>query len=200
LFDDLENEDLRRRTKALPKVLEREADTIYRVVNHLTRTGVLPEGTDLSLFSADAIAERLIGREWLIGDPFGALIHETLLDDLKDSVTQSAVVLREQADVLQFAAEAVQKIMTLYEESLEMIRTAPRGRYPSVAMYWLIRSTDQWGSSISQIARQLIKYNVEAWSNNDDIDPMERWTAILKKGRTRARRRGSGEEESGEDD
>lgn len=189
LFDDLENEDLRKRAKTLPKVLEREADEIYRLVNQLLRTEKLAADVDLSVYAKSAIHERILRRGFLYGDPFGAWVHERLLADLSERLTKTEPRLRAQADLLQEASEAVQRIVTLYDESIELIRTAPRGRYPSVAMYWLIRSTDQWGASISQIAKQLIQRDVESWSDNDDMDPMERWTAILKKGRTRARRR-----------
>lgn len=198
LFDDLENEDLRRRAKTLPKLLEREADAIYRLVNQLLRTGKLAAAVDLSVCAASALHERLLRHGFLYGDPFGAWVHETLLADLSERLTKTEPRLRAQANLLQEASEAVQRILTLYDESIELIRTAPRGRYPSVAMYWLIRSTDQWGASISQIAKQLIKRNVESWSDNDDMDPMERWTAILKKGRTRARRRGANEDDGDE--
>ena len=65
----------------------------------------------------------------------------------------------------------------------------------SVAMFWLIRTTDQWGSSIGEIARQLVKHEVESWSESEEADPTAQWVSILKKGRARASRRGSGEDE-----
>lgn len=199
LFDDLENENLRRSARALPKLLTREADAIYRLVNQLLRTGKLGPDVDLSVYAASALHERLLRQGFLYGDPFGAWVHETLLADLSERLTKTESRLRAQADLLQETSEAVQKIMSLYDRSIDLIRTAPRGRYPSVAMYWLIRSTDQWGASISQIAKQLIKRDVESWSDNDDMDPMERWTAILKKGRTRARRRRANDEDDDDD-
>lgn len=58
-------------------------------MNHLTRISALPDGTDLSLYSSEAIAERLTGRGWLLGDPLGAWVNEELLDDLKERVTRS---------------------------------------------------------------------------------------------------------------
>ena len=195
LFEDLEDALTRRTFLKLPKVLEREADAIYRLANQLSRTGKLPDDVDLSLYAASAISDRLMRRGCLLGEAFGAWVHEQLLDDLRERVTRSVDVLLKQADTLQNAADAVQRILTLYTESLEMIRTAPRGRHPSVSMFWLIRTTDQWGSSIGEIARQLVKHGVESWSESEEADPTAQWISILKKGRMRARRRGANDDE-----
>jgi hypothetical protein len=194
LFNDLEDADIRHKILKLPKVLEREADAIYRLANQLSRTGKLSDDVDMALYTASAIGDRLVRRGYFLGDPFGAWLHEQLLVDLRERVTRSVDVLRKQADALQSASDAVQRILTLYTESLEMIRTAPRGRYPSVAMFWLIRTTDQWGSSIGEIARQLVKHEIESWSESEETDPTAQWVSILKKGRTRARRRGANDE------
>ena len=198
LFGDLEDADTRRSILKLPKVLEREADAIYRLANQLSRTGKIPDDVDLSLYAASAIADRLMRRGCLLGEPFGAWVHEELIADLRERMTRSVDMLRKQADVLQTASDAVQRILTLYTESLETIRQAPRGRHPSVAMFWLIRTTDQWGSSIGEIARQLVKHEVESWSESEEADPTAQWVSILKKGRTRARRRGANDADDDE--
>lgn len=200
LFNDLEDADIRHKILKLPKVLEREADAIYRLANQLSRTGKLSDDVGMALYTATAIRDRLMRRGYFLGDPFGAWLHEQLLDDLKERVTRSVDVLRKQADILQTASDAVQRILTLYTESLEMIRTTPRGRYPSVAMFWLIRTTDQWGSSIGEIARQLVKHEIESWSESEETDPTAQWISILKKGRARARRRGANDDDDNGDE
>jgi len=52
LFDDLEAADMRKRVKTFPKVLEREAEAIYRIANQLDRTGKLGADVDLSIYAA----------------------------------------------------------------------------------------------------------------------------------------------------
>ena len=58
-----------------------------------------------------------------------------------------------------------------------------------MSMYWLIQKTDEWGSTVPEIARQLLKRNVSPESKSDDPNPQRQWEAQLKKGRARARKR-----------
>ena len=58
-----------------------------------------------------------------------------------------------------------------------------------MSMYWLIQKTDEWGSTVPEIARQLLKRNVSTERKSDDPNPQRQWEAQLKKGRARARKR-----------
>ncbi len=63
------------------------------------------------------------------------------------------------------------------------------GRFPSVSMYWLNLKADEWGSTVPEIARQLLKRGMSPESKSDDPNPQRQWEAQLKKARGRARKR-----------
>lgn len=183
----MEKPDNLRRAKRLPLLLSALAQEIYDVANELERTGTLI--LNLGDFGARTIADRIAfhGYAFEVQHRFVPL---EFLDDLPAHLVATPLALRRWAHTLKNNADRAQRLVTLYEESVEMLRGLTKGgRFPSVSMYWLIRTTDEWRSTIPEIARQLIQRGVLPTSESDDPDPQHQWEMLLKKGRMRARRR-----------
>jgi hypothetical protein len=186
-FRRMEKPDDLRRAKRLPQLLSAVAQEVYDIANELERTGELR--ADLAEYGASKISDRitLSGYAYEVRHRFVPL---EFLAALPACLVESPADLRKWAHGLKNSADRAQRLVDLYDESVQMLRGEKQGgRFPSVSMYWLIRKTDEWGSTVSEIARQLLKRGVSPESKSDDPNPQRQWEAQLKKGRTRARKR-----------
>lgn len=186
-FRRMEKPDDLRRAKRLPPLLSELAQEVYDIANDLERTGELR--ADLAEYGATKISDRitLSGYAFEVRHRFVPL---EFIEALPTRLVASPADLREWAHSLKNSADRAQRLVDLYDESVEMLRGDKRGgRFPSVSMYWLIRKTDEWGSTVPEIARQLLRRNVSPESKSDDPNPQRQWEAQLKKGRARARKR-----------
>ena len=190
-FRRLEDPVVLRLAKRLPRLLTQEADAIYRIADKLERTGRVEK--DLAEHNVSAIAERMRirGYGFEVRERFVPL---DFLDDLQEQVEASPSALREYAGIVQDGADRAQVLVDKYMECVEWLRDSvekTRGRYPSVAMFWLIWTTDQWNSTIPEIARRLVEHGAVPETESSEPNPVTQWQIILKKGRTRARGRGT---------
>ncbi len=189
-FRRLEDPVVLRLAKRLPRVLTEEADAIYRIADKLERTGKLEK--DLADYGVSAIAERL--RDDYAFEVRSKFVPLEFLEDLSEQPEPSPSALREYAAIIHNGADRAQLLIDKYLECVEWLREAAektRGRYPSVSMFWLIWTTDQWGSTIPEIARRLVENGALPETESSEPDPVAQWQIILKKGRTRARERGT---------
>jgi hypothetical protein len=186
-FRRMEKPDDLRRAKRLPQLLSELAQEVYDIANELERTGKLH--ADLAEYGASEISDRitLSGYAFEVRHRFVPL---EFLAALPARLVESPADLRGWAHGLKNSADRAQRLVDLYDESVQMLRGDKRtGRFPSVSMYWLNLKADEWGSTIAEIARQLLKRNVLPESKSDDANPQRQWEAQLKKARVRARRR-----------
>jgi hypothetical protein len=186
-FRRLEKPDDLRRARRLPQLLSELAQEVYDIANELERTGKL--ATDLTKYGATKIADRIAfnGYAFEVRHRFVPL---EFLGALPKRLVESPADLRRWAHGLKDSAERAQRLVELYDECVQMLRGDKRtGRFPSVSMYWLHLKADEWGSTVPEIARQLLKRNVSPESKSDDPNPQRQWEAQLKKARVRARKR-----------
>lgn len=186
-FRRLEKPEDLRRTRRLPQLLSELAQEVYDIANELERTGKL--AADLTKYGATKIADHIAfnGYTFEVRHRFVPL---EFLDALPERLVESPVDLRGWAHGLKNSAERALRLVELYDECVQMLRGGKRtGRFPSVSMYWLNLKADEWGSTIAEIARQLLKRNVSPESKSDDPNPQRQWEAQLKKARVRARKR-----------
>jgi hypothetical protein len=186
-FRRLEKPDDLRRARRLPQLLSELAQEVYDIANELERTGKLH--TDLAEYGVRKISDRITLSGYAL-EVRHRLVPLEFLDTLPESLMESPADLRGWAYGLKDNADRAQRLVELYDECVQMLRGDKRGgRFPSVSMYWLIQKTDEWGSTVPEIARQLLKRGVSPESRSDDPNPQRQWEAQLKKGRARARKR-----------
>jgi len=186
-FHRLEKPDDLRRARRLPQLLSELAQEVYDIANELERTSKLE--ADLTKYGATKIADRIAfnGYAFEVRHRFVPL---EFLDALPERLVDSPADLRGWAHGLKDNADRAQRLVELYDECVQRLRGNKRGgRFPSVSMYWLIQKTDEWGSTVPEIARQLLRRGVSPESKSDDPNPQRQWEAQLKKGRARARKR-----------
>ena len=186
-FRRLERPDDLRRARRLPQLLSELAQEVYDIANELERTGKLD--ADLAEYGATKIADRIAFNGYAL-EVRHRFVPLEFLDALPEHLVESPTDLRGWAHGLKDSAERAQRLVELYDESIQMLRGSKRtGRFPSVSMYWLNLKADAWGSTIAEIARQLLRRDVSPESKSDDPNPQRQWEAQLKKARVRARKR-----------
>jgi len=202
-FRYLESSDAFERAKKLPGLLESEATTIYRLADRLERTGQLD--FDLEALSSIGLETRL--RELGYSDEIDSCFQTVdFLIELPEQVAETPADLRVLAAFIHDAADVAQTLLDLYLDSIALIRRmsdepTTTGAFPSVSGWWIIDATDRWGSSIATIARKLAEHHV--YPDPSDVgvltfqDLVATWEVILKKVRSRARSRGSQNEDEG---
>lgn len=187
LFRRMEKADGLRRAKQLPMLLSAIAQEIYDIANEFERTGNL--AADLAKFASREIADRIAfnGYAAQVRDRAAPL---EFLGELPAHLEETPAGLRRRAHTLKDASERAQRLIGLYDECIEMLRGEKKGgRFPSVSMYWLILKTDEWGASVPDIAKELLKRGVLPESKSVDLNTQSQWETLLKKGRVRARKR-----------
>lgn len=186
-FRRMEKPDDLRRAKRLPKLLSDVAQEVYDIANELERTSKLD--ADLTRYGAKKLTEHIAFNGYAFEVHHG-LVSLEFLDALPVRLVASPAELRQWAHALKNNSDRAQRLVGLYEDCVELLRGSTKGgRFPSVSMYWLIRKTDEWGSTVPEIARQLLKRNVLSESKSDDPNPQRQWEMLLKKGRVRSRKR-----------
>jgi hypothetical protein len=186
-FRRLEKPDDLRRSKRLPQLLSELAQEVYDIANELERTGKLH--TDLAEYGVRKISDRITLSGYAL-EVRHRLVPLEFLDTLPESLMESPADLRGWAHGLKDNADRAQRLVELYDECVQMLRGDKRtGRFPSVSMYWLNLQADEWGSTVPEIARQLLRRDVSPESRSDDPNPQRQWEAQLKKARVRARKR-----------
>jgi hypothetical protein len=188
ILRELEDPDAFRRAKQLPVLFEREATAIYRIADTLERTG--KTSADLSKYTGTAIANRIVAKGYfddMIAVVFVAWAFPN--DSPRIIATRSPKALRHWAGIVHGVSEQIQRVIDYYLEHAVKFRKGTRGRYPSVAMYFLFQTADGWGATIPEIARRLIDNEARSEGVSDDPDPAMRWQVILKKARGAARGR-----------
>lgn len=200
-FRFLEDRAARERAEELPALLEKNATALYRAADRQERTGKLD--VDLARYSAKAIASSLEAEGYAV-ELAGEFYSMEFVPRLPDELEGTPAALRSLGAILQHASEHAQRLVSLYLDSIEMIRerTVKRPRdHPSVSGWWLTRWADARGVSNKTIAKQLvaqgIKPDTARSEESSGESPTEeqmiaQWEESLKKIRPRARKRGSG--------
>jgi len=185
-FRRLEKPDDLRRARRLPQLLSELAQEVYDIANELERTGELH--ANIAEYGARKISDRITLSGYAFEVRHG-LVPLEFLDALPELLVESPADLRGWAHGLKNSADRAQRLVELYDECVQRLRGKRGGRFPSVSMYWLIQKTDEWGSTVPEIARQLLKRGMSPESKSDDPNPQRQWEAQLKKARVRARKR-----------
>jgi hypothetical protein len=189
ILRELQDPGTFRRATRLPKLLEREAAAIYAIANQLDRKGTMD--AELEEHTSEAIWVRIALRGY--GEDYIAIafVGWALSRDSPGALTRSSATLRRHAAVVEDIAEQVQRAIDYYLVEASRRRRGETGRYPSVAMDFLVEAADRWGASDDELAHGLVEDGAlpESERSEESDDPVEHWKMLLKKARQRSRRR-----------
>jgi len=170
--------------RALILWLQYDAETLYRAALQLQIGAPAGEVVTLSNLGAGGVRERLAVRGF---DARYLLFTEGHLDRLAAQLALIVEALRAQAWWLDVAAESVAAWIETYHERQRELRAHARGRAPSVGLAFLVDQTLECRPS--EVARRLVEARVLPEREGEHDDLQVQWLQLLKRARTRFRRR-----------
>lgn len=191
ILRELENSVVRPRAVRLPRLLKREANAIYAIANEIDRKGAT--NVDLAKHTAAAIWDR-IGTKGYDDDYIAITFVEwALARDSPHELTRSSSVIRRHAAVVEDIAERIQAVVDYYLKHATKRRRGKTGRFPSIAMDFLVETTDRWRVTRDVLAQRLLEDGSlpESERSEESDEPVEHWKMLLKQARPRSRRRGT---------
>lgn len=173
--------------KKLEKLLDGEADKLYRVADRLERD---PQ-TAIEANPIDGIRTRLI-KHGYADDP---IVRKSIVSVIKQAPVRTPptpVDLRRlAARLLEAGKNRCGAFNTCLKESKKLRAQSGRGRYPSAAMDYLLNFASVMYINDAELARRMAAEGIEPEDRgSDEPDLAIRWAAIIKTARARQRRRG----------
>lgn len=170
--------------RALIRWLRHDAQILHRAALRLQIGAPAGEVATLSNLGASGVRARMAERGF---EPRYLLFTEGHLDRLAAQVALTVEALRDQAWWLDVAAESVAAWIDTYHERQRDLREHARGRPRSPGLAFLVDETLECRPS--EVARRLVEARVlpERESAHDDLQAQ--WLQLLKRARTRFRRR-----------
>lgn len=167
------------------EVLDGEAEKLYRVADRLERD----PATVVDAQPVDAIRSRLAKRG------IAALYVETALRFIAKQapvgVPPTPADLRRLATTLLSTNEKRRENFQRYLQALKKVRAkSGRGRYPSLAMEYLLDFATILEIGDAELARRMVAEGIEPeYQGTDEPDVTVRWAIVIKAARARRRRR-----------
>jgi hypothetical protein len=167
------------RMKTLIEVLRADEEAVYQEAN-LTERGRVCE-------RSPSLRARLDGAG-LHGFIDAERVHQDAQERCFELTTPAA--LREYAAFIADRADSLVSDLLEAKQTIDKVRTKPLGRRPSAAMNWLIEGAATMGVTGPAVARRLAADGIiPEWCRPNDPDLVGRWETILKRARSRRRRR-----------